>query len=259
MSDVMEPWSYKPASDLELPPIERARSLRREPGLVSNLGHRACHDLARIYFRLYHRMTVEGREYLPTEPPFVLIANHASHLDALALAAALPRQLCSRVFPVAAGDVFFETPMTSLASAFFLNALPMWRKRCGPHALADLRAKLVGEPCGYILFPEGTRSRDGRMQAFKAGLGMLTAGTTVPVVPCHLEDTFAAFPPAARLPRPRHVRLRVGPRLVFDTVPNTREGWQRLVSEAEAVVRGLAGAQTTVGQSGREIDEREER
>ena len=134
----MEPWSYKPASDLELSPVERARSLQRESGLISNAGHLFCHGLARVYFGTYHRLTVEGAGNLPAEPPFILIGNHASHLDALALASALPRRLCSRVFPVAAGDVFFETPVTSIASALILNALPMWRKKCGPHALAEL-------------------------------------------------------------------------------------------------------------------------
>src|ERR1700747_1766179 len=116
----MEPWTYKPASDLELPPAEQARSLRPESGLLSELGAPACHGLSRAYFRLYHRMTVAGSENLPAEPPFVVIANHASHLDALAIASALPRRLCSRVFPIAAGDVFFETPAASIASAFFL-------------------------------------------------------------------------------------------------------------------------------------------
>jgi 1-acyl-sn-glycerol-3-phosphate acyltransferase len=237
----MEPWEYKPASDSNLKPVERARSLRRESGLMSDAGHLACHGLSRAYFWVYHRMVVEGAENLPVEPPFVLIANHASHLDALALASAMPRRLCGRVFPVAAGDVFFETPVTSLASAFFLNALPMWRKRCGPHALAELRARLVGEPCGLILFPEGTRSRDGQMGTFKAGLGMLTAGTAVPVVPCYLRDTFAAYPPGARVPRPRQVRLEIGRALLFDGVPNRREGWDRVVSDSEAAVRRLAG------------------
>ncbi|SIO27046.1 1-acyl-sn-glycerol-3-phosphate acyltransferase [Singulisphaera sp. GP187] len=236
----MDPWNYKPAAGLELPPVELARSLQRESGLASDFWHHVCHRLSRVYFRLYHRMHVEGAEHLPKEPPFILIANHSSHLDALALASALPRRLCGRVFPVAAGDVFFETPVTSIASALILNALPMWRKRCGPHALAELRARLIGEPCGFILFPEGTRSRDGQMQAFKAGLGMLIAGTAVPIVPCHLTKTFEAFPPGARLPRPRKIQLKIGPPLHFDAVPNAREGWQQVVSEAEAAVRRLA-------------------
>jgi 1-acyl-sn-glycerol-3-phosphate acyltransferase len=235
----MDPWSYKPASDLNLSPVERARSLKREPGLVSNVGHLFCHGVSRLYFRLYHRFAIEGSDNLPQEPPFILVGNHASHLDALALAASLPRRLCSRVFPVAAGDVFFETPVTSILSSFILNALPMWRKKCGPHALAELRARLVSEPCGYILFPEGSRSRDGRMQPFRVGLGMLTAGTSVPVVPCFLQGTFTAFPPGTRLPRPRRVRLRVGEPLYFDATPNSREGWQQVVAMAEVAVRRL--------------------
>src|SRR6185437_1492481 len=102
----MEPWNYESAHDIELAPVQRARSLRREAGLVSTLGHLTCHGLSRSYFKLYHRLAVEGREFLPVEPPFVLIANHVSHLDALALASVMPRRLCDRTFPVAAGDVF---------------------------------------------------------------------------------------------------------------------------------------------------------
>jgi 1-acyl-sn-glycerol-3-phosphate acyltransferase len=185
-------------------------------------------------------MTIEGAEFLPAQAPFVIIANHASHLDALALASALSSRVYNRAFPVAAGDVFFETPITSIASAGLLNALPMWRKNCGPHALAELRARLLDEPCGYILFPEGTRSRDGQMQSFKAGLGMLTAGTRVPIVPCHLQGTFEAYPPNARLPHPRPIRLKVGKPLVFEALPNAREGWTRVAKETEAAVRELA-------------------
>jgi 1-acyl-sn-glycerol-3-phosphate acyltransferase len=235
----MDPWTYKPASDLELSPVQRARSVKREPGLASNVLHLCCHSVSRLYLRLYHRFTIEGAGNLPHEPPFILVGNHASHLDALALAAALPRRLGSRVFPVAAGDVFFETPVTSILSSLILNALPMWRKKCGPHALAELRARLVGEPCGLILFPEGGRSRDGRMQPFRAGLGMLTVGTSVPVVPCYLHGTFAAFPSGSRLPRPHRVRLRVGQPLYFDATPNCREGWQQVVASVEAAVRRL--------------------
>jgi len=235
----MEPWTFKPASDIDLSPVERARSLKREPGLYSTVGHLTWQLATKAFFKLYHRLSVEVEQSVPTQPPFVMIANHTSHYDALLLAAALSYRLCDCVFPVAAGDVFFNTPAMSLFAATLINALPMWRKNCGSHALAELRKRLVEEPCGLILFPEGTRSRDGTLGPFKAGLGMLTAGTTVPVIPCHLSGAFRAFPPAARLPRPRKIRLRIGEPLVFDSVPNGRTGWEEVARQTHEAVRRL--------------------
>ena len=132
----------------------------------------------------------------------MLIANHTSHLDSIVLGSVLPCRWCDRVFPVAAGDVFFESPVRSLFSAQLINALPMWRKHCGPHALAELKDRLLNEPCGYILFPEGMRSRDGSLQHFKAGLGMIVAGTPVPVVPCSIAGASRAWPRARAGPAP---------------------------------------------------------
>lgn len=238
----MESWNYEPAKDLELTPVERARSLKRESGLWSSLGHLAWHAIARSYVTIYHRLRVEGKENLPARPPFVLIANHTSHLDAITLGAVVPARWRDHVFPVAAGDVFFETPGRSLFSSQMLNALPMWRKHCGPHALTELRLRLIGEPCGYILFPEGTRSRDGTLQPFKPGLGMILAGTEVPLVPCAIVGAAQAWPPNARWPRPRKLLLKIGTPLSFASTPNTRAGWQEIVRASEEAVRGLSSA-----------------
>jgi 1-acyl-sn-glycerol-3-phosphate acyltransferase len=235
----MKPWTFEPARDIELSPVERARSLRREAGLISTIGHLCWRLGTKACFKLYHRFSVEAAGVLPEHPPFVMVANHASHLDALLLAAALPCRLCDCVFPVAAGDVFFSTPAMSLFAATFFNALPMWRRNCGSHALAELRKRLVEEPCGLILFPEGTRSRDGTLGPFKPGLGMLTAGSAVPVFPCHLSGAFQAFPPNARLPRPRKIRLKIGEPLVFDSVPNARDGWEHIAKSVQEAVRRL--------------------
>src|SRR5262249_22215615 len=105
--------------------------------------------------------------------------------------------------------------------------------------LAELKQRLIEEPCGYILFPEGTRSRDGSLQRFKAGLGMIVAGTPVPVVPCRLIGAVEACPPGSRLPRPHKVRLMVGTPPRVEPVPNAREGWERVAREAEEAVRSL--------------------
>ena len=122
----------------------------------------------RAYLQFYHRLRVEGAEHLPARPSFVMVANHTSHLDAITLAAALPWRLRRFAFPIAAGDVFFETPAVALFSAMMLNALPMWRKSCGSHAMQQLRERLVSEPIIYVLFPEGTRSRDEAIGSLQA-------------------------------------------------------------------------------------------
>jgi 1-acyl-sn-glycerol-3-phosphate acyltransferase len=231
-------WDFEPAADHGLPPIARFKSVKREPGFFTFAAHAAAAVFLRGYFKVYHRMTVEGAEHLPRKTPFVVIANHASHLDALTLAAALP--LASRVntYPVAAGDVFFETMASSILTAIIINALPLWRKKVTAHALDELRERLERGHSGYILFPEGARTRDGEPLPFKAGLGMLIAGTSVPVVPCYISGAFEALNAEQRVPRPRKIGVRVGPAMTFEKVESRREGWVAIAEAArEAVLK----------------------
>jgi 1-acyl-sn-glycerol-3-phosphate acyltransferase len=233
----VDPWQLQPARDTGLTPAERFRSVRRESGLLETFAHHACFSLLRTYFAIAHRFTIIGREKLPAHGPFVLAANHCSHLDALALGAALTPRHRERAFPIAAGDVFFQTGLTSAFSAIMLNALPMWRKNCGPHALADLRRKLQEEKAIFIIFPEGGRSRSGSVMPFKHGLGMLVAETNVPVVPCGLVGTFEALPPHRKLPRPVAIKLLIGDALEFASTANDRTGWSQIAASLESRVR----------------------
>ena len=105
--------------------------------------------------------------------------------------------------------------------------------------MQELRERLIGDPAIYLLFPEGTRSRDGTMARFKPGLGMMIAGAPVPVVPCYIDGAFHAFPAAAKLPRPVPISLRVGPPLTFADVPNERAGWKDIAARLEAAVAAL--------------------
>jgi 1-acyl-sn-glycerol-3-phosphate acyltransferase len=232
-------WQLKPARDFGLSARQRLASLTRELGLVATATHWCWRELVRGYLRLCHRFTVVGAEHLP-DPPFVLIANHSSHLDALSLAAAMPARLVDRIHPIAAVDTFFTSLATSAFAALALNALPLRRRATKPADLAMLKARLVEERLVYILFPEGTRSRTGEMAAFKAGIGALVAGSPVPVVPCHLEGAFVALPPDRRWPRLTPLRLAIGTPLSFADVPSEREGWQIVADRCEAAVRGLS-------------------
>ena len=234
----LRPFEYTPANDLGLPPRERMKSVRRESGLLATLFHATWWAGVRTYMCIAHRLSIEGREHLPKSLPFVMVGNHTSHLDALIMAAPLPLRLRDHIFPVAAGDTFFQTPAIGAFAALCLNALPLWRKRAGSHALADLRTRLLEEPCGYVLFPEGTRARDGKLGEFKPGLGMLVAGTNVPVIPCHLSGAYEAMPPHANIPRWKKISMQVGSALTFEHEPDAREGWERTaIATREAVAR----------------------
>jgi 1-acyl-sn-glycerol-3-phosphate acyltransferase len=196
----------------------------------------------RIYLKGFHRLSVTGKENIPAEAPFVLVSNHQSHLDALVLASQLRRAHRLKTHPIAAADTFFDSPVNSLFSAGTLNALPMQRGRVGAHALEDLRKRLVEEKCIYVLFPEGTRSRDGQIARFKPGVGMFLAGTNVPVLPCHIRGAFEAFPATRKFPKPWKVSLTVGSPMTFADVVQDRDGWTCVAETLEAAVRTLCSS-----------------
>jgi 1-acyl-sn-glycerol-3-phosphate acyltransferase len=235
----MDDWNYRPAADHQMKPGDSMKSVRRETGLIGAATQFGWRVLVRFYLRVYHRLTVHGIEYVPAAPPFVLVANHASHLDALVLSAALPWRLRRFAFPIAAGDTFFETKATTVFAAMMLNALPMWRKRCGSHGMAELRDRLVAEPAIFLLFPEGTRSRTGEIGTFKPGLGMLLGGADIPVLPCHLSGAFQALPPGGRWPKPEKITLRIAPPVRFGSLPNDKTGWRAIAEQLEEAVRKL--------------------
>ena len=85
-----------------------------------------------------------------------------------------------------------------------------------------------------------TRSRTGEMNRFHAGIGMLIAGTKVPIVPCHIAGTFDALPATRRVPRRARIALRVAPAISFEHVPNSRDGWNEIAGTLEGKVREMA-------------------
>lgn len=233
-------WDFQPAADHGLSEAQRARSSRREAGLGTLAINALSMTVTRTALALWHRYSITGREHLPTATPFVLVANHSSHLDHAALRSALPLSLRTRTHPLAAGDVFFSSTLRAAVATRTINALPMWRKKVGPHALADLRDRLTVGDVGFVLFPEGARTRDGNLMKFKAGVGMLVAGLDVPVIPAWLDGCYRAMPAHTVVPRPVKITARFGPPLRFSQISNDRQGWETVIAQVESAVRALA-------------------
>jgi 1-acyl-sn-glycerol-3-phosphate acyltransferase len=233
-------WQFRPARDTELSPVARLRSHAREVGLSGLVLQGAWRRGVRAYLRLFHRLEVVGRENLPAAPPYVLIANHSSHLDALSLAAMLRGAASRRAFALAAGDTFFTSVKASAFAAWAVNALPVWRRRTSTKDLNGLRQRLEEDALVFILFPEGTRSRTSAMGRFLPGIGALVAGGTVPVVPCYLEGAHACWPATRRWPRPGKLRLRIGAPLDFSATTDDKAGWMEVARRCEEAVRALS-------------------
>jgi 1-acyl-sn-glycerol-3-phosphate acyltransferase len=238
----MEEWHYDPAAYLDEVLLERLRSYLGAPGLPVT-GVRALAAMAlRCWLRLYHRLTIVGRQNLPADGSFVLIANHASHLDTLCLLSALPLHRLHRAFPAAAADYFCKSALRSFLAAVFVNALPFDRSFVPLRSLSMCARLLQSRGTILILFPEGTRSGGSEPGEFKTGVALLAAGRDIPVVPCHLAGTHAALPKGARFPRPRAVRLTVGAPRLYTHLPATKESAKTICRELrDAVMRlGLA-------------------
>src|SRR5690242_8407075 len=96
--------------------IERLARVPRHRGALRRALRFCVATILRVWLRAYHRFTVTGAENLPAEGPFVLVANHASHLDTLCLLAALPLRRLSSAYAAAAADYFFVSAPTCAAA-----------------------------------------------------------------------------------------------------------------------------------------------
>jgi 1-acyl-sn-glycerol-3-phosphate acyltransferase len=215
----MDSWRYEPTPDFDKDPIDRLKSFPRHPDLFVYTARIVSNFLIRAAMRIWHRLEIVGRYNLPPEGSFVIVANHTSHLDAAALLSSLPLRHVHRAFPVAASDYFFTNLPALAFSAIAMNAMPFDRKENPKYSLSLCRQLLDAPGHILILFPEGTRSLDGKVGRFKPGIGFLTAGTEFPIVPCYISGAWRAWPKGKWFPRPRKLRLVIGEPLRF---PNSR-------------------------------------
>lgn len=218
---------------------EQAADFPREPGMLVRSARRLAAVVLRWWLRYYHRFVIVGKENLPLDRSFVLVANHASHLDTLCLLAALPYDRLHATFPVAAKDYFCQNVWRSLLASVLVNALLFERRSVAWSSLAVCIRLLERPGSVLVVFPEGTRCNGLEPGDFKPGIALLAAGREVPVVPCRLDGTRAALPKGAWLPRPRRLRLTIGTPRIYAHLPATKESRRQICKELRQAVRCL--------------------
>jgi len=236
----LEPWHYDKAEDLDQTMVERLGEFPRRPDILVYGTRMLTALMIRGWLRTYNRLKISGREHLPREGSYVLVANHASHLDTLSILSALPLGKLHHVFPAAAKDFFFVSVPRVAVAALVVNALPFDRKANARQSLGLCREILAGEGNVLLLFPEGTRSMTGELGEFKPGIGLLLAGMDCPVVPCHLDGAFESLPKGGRFPRPRKIHLKIGEPLNYKDLKRGKKSALRICEELHEAVSRLA-------------------
>jgi 1-acyl-sn-glycerol-3-phosphate acyltransferase len=153
----MKRWQYESAPDLDQSLVERLRHFPRQPDMLVYGLRSVAAVIIRAWLRCYHRLEIIGRDHLPAEGSFVMVANHSSHLDTLCLLAALPLAKLHRAFPAAAADYFFKSVHRTFVATVIVNALPFARQVNIRQSLSLCQTLLENSGNILIVFP---RARD---------------------------------------------------------------------------------------------------
>jgi 1-acyl-sn-glycerol-3-phosphate acyltransferase len=216
---------------------ERASDLgwaRQEP--VRTIRFLIQHGLLLPFTEVMSHPKVEGREWVrDLERPVIFAANHSSHADTSLILHALTDRARERTVVAAAADYWFKRPLLGNIVSLFLNTFPFSRTG-GAQAQLHSSSQLLKSGWNLVLFPEGSRSPDGRMQEFKPGVGHLANETGTPVVPMHIRGAHRVMPKGQKLPLPGPVRVRIGKPMA----PQRAEGSRQFTARVEQAVRALA-------------------
>ncbi len=167
-----------------------------------------------LAFRFYIRLQVKGdfQAVRKNYPRLILISNHASHLDAVSIAASVPFRYWKDLYISAAKDYWFANPLFTFFSKHCLGAIPIDRKDRTGEAIRLCTTLLNNlSNIWMILFPEGTRSKDGFIQPFKRGVSLFAERTETPILFLYLDGNNALWPKGRLLPLPGRLVVHVGP------------------------------------------------
>ena len=152
---------------------------------------------------LYTRRPVVQRDVFDDLPsPVIFVANHSSHLDTPTILRALPRRWRNRTAVAAAADYFYKQRWKANGVALMFNTVPLGRNGGGLSSGAtDHVDKLIDKGWNLLMFPEGTRSRDGEIGKVRSGAAVIAAQHGIPIVPIHVRGTHDAMPPGQNWPK----------------------------------------------------------
>ena len=206
-----------------------------------NLSYRIAWTCFRAMYATYFHWRVYGAENVPLTGGVILPANHASYLDPFLIGSGLKRAI-----NYLGRESLFRFPGVGALLRSW-NAVPVDRDGGGAKGLKTILNRLLNGG-GIILFPEGTRTKDGKLQPARSGIGLTVIKSTAPVVPVRVFGTFEAYGRHITIPRPYRVTVKYGKPMNFEalraeaqTCDKTRlkEIYQQVADEIMAAIGKL--------------------
>ncbi|MEO7300297.1 MAG: lysophospholipid acyltransferase family protein [Verrucomicrobiota bacterium] len=195
----------------------------------------------RLMYATYFRWRVYNPERVPTSGPVILAANHASFIDPPLVGCGLKRDI-----NFLARESLFRFPgIGALLRSW--NAVPVDREGGGAKGLKTILDRLRGG-AGIILFPEGTRTLDGKLQPARSGIGLTVIKSDAPVVPVRVFGTFEAYGKQIKFPKPKSVAVKYGKPMMFEELRaeaktcskvRLKEIYQKVADEIMAAIAKL--------------------
>jgi 1-acyl-sn-glycerol-3-phosphate acyltransferase len=163
----------------------------------------------RAIFAVYFRWRVYDVKNVPETGAVILASNHASFLDPPIVGSGLRRG----VSYLARESLFRFPPAGWLLHRW--HAVPVDREGGGAKGLRIILDRLLAGD-GIILFPEGTRTRDGKLQPARSGIGLIVAKSDAPVVPVRIFGTYEAWGRHQKIPLPKRIAVKYGRPMRFE-------------------------------------------
>ena len=171
----------------------------------------------RAMYATYFRWRVFNPERVPLQGPVILASNHASFLDPPLVGSGLKRDI-----NYLARDTLFRFPGVGWLLRQW-NSVPVDREGGGAAGLKAILERLLAGGA-IILFPEGTRTKDGKLQPARSGIGLTVIKSTATVVPVRVFGTYEAFNRKMKFPRPHRVAVKYGRPMNFTRLRQEAKG-----------------------------------
>ncbi len=211
----MKDWNYENEQWASLPyHLKHLPLFTRHYDLTSVFFRILWALFLKFTFTVYIRLKVKGdfNKIWQENPRLIVISNHASHLDAVSIAAAIPFKYWTALYLSAAKDYWFRNPVFTFFSKHCLGAIPIDRKDKKGEAIKLCTTLLKTLPrIWMVLFPEGTRSKDGYIQQFKRGVSLFAERTDTPILFLYLEGNAKLMPKGRSVPLPGNLIIHIGP------------------------------------------------